>query len=116
MMIIIDACATLKVALLHINRLNRSLLLHTVLLHFRDRCVIPTCLSINFILIGGRIKAVFEAWVKTSLLHFLGIYLAYCHSQDLFLYCNVPTVVSILLNVLLSANRIKHTHYIVCEC
>lgn len=65
-MIIIDACATLKVALLHINRLNRSLLLHTVLLHFRDRCVIPTCLSINFVLIVGRIKAVFGAWVKTS--------------------------------------------------
>lgn len=64
-MIIIDVCATLKVALLHISRLNRSLLLHTVLLHFRERCVIPACRSINFILIAGRIKAVFGAWVKT---------------------------------------------------
>lgn len=40
-MIVIDAYITLIVAHLHINRLNRSLL-HTVLLLFRDRCLVMT--------------------------------------------------------------------------
>lgn len=45
----IDAHITLAVALLHINRLNMSFLLHTVLLCYRCMVAFHSSLSINFI-------------------------------------------------------------------